>query len=55
MWLILAVRAQVMATRQTNCIMMNSHSVQEAQDLACMSPVIALKASLPVVHFFDGW
>ena len=47
--------SDVMAVRQTGFNMICSSSVQEAQDFALISHISALKASLPFVHFFDGF
>jgi pyruvate-ferredoxin/flavodoxin oxidoreductase len=45
----------VMAVRQAGWAMLCSHSVQEAQDMALVSHLATLKASVPFVHFFDGF
>lgn len=45
----------VMACRQTGYAMLASASVQEAMDLALVSHVATLKASVPFLHFFDGF
>ena len=45
----------VMACRQTGFCMLASSSVQEAQDLAAVAHLSAIKASLPFLHFFDGF
>jgi hypothetical protein len=45
----------VMAVRQTGWAMLCAHSVQEAQDMALVSQLATLKASVPFVHFFDGF
>ncbi len=45
----------VMAIRQTGCILLSSASVQQAHDFALISHILAYKTSLPVVHFFDGF
>jgi len=45
----------VMAARQTGFVMLASRSVQEAQDLAAISHAATLEASLPIMHFFDGF
>lgn len=47
--------SDVMAIRQTGCIMLSSASVQQAHDFALIAHILALKTSLPVVHFFDGF
>ena len=45
----------IYATRQTGFTMIASHSVQEAMDLAGVAHLTAIKASVPVMHFFDGF
>jgi len=45
----------VMACRQTGFCMLASGSVQEAQDLAAVAHLSAIKSSLPFLHFFDGF
>lgn len=45
----------VMAVRQTGWAMLCAHGVQEAQDMALVSHLATLKASVPFVHFFDGF
>ena len=45
----------VMATRQTGVVMLASSNVQEVMDLAHVSHLSAIKASLPFIHFFDGF
>ena len=45
----------VMAARQTGCVMLCSGSVQEVADLAPVAHLAALKGRLPFVHFFDGF
>lgn len=47
--------SDVMATRSTGFGLMASGSVQEVMDLALITHLAALKASLPFVHFFDGF
>ena len=47
--------SDVMAIRQTGAILLASNSVQEAHDFALIAHILALKTSLPVVHFFDGF
>ncbi|MCX6954627.1 MAG: pyruvate:ferredoxin (flavodoxin) oxidoreductase [Verrucomicrobia bacterium] len=47
--------ADVMACRATGCVLLASKSVQEAHDFALISHVASLKASLPFIHFFDGF
>ena len=45
----------VMAARQTGCVMLASGSVQEVMDIAPIAHVAAIKGRLPFVHFFDGF
>ncbi|MEA5026027.1 MAG: pyruvate:ferredoxin (flavodoxin) oxidoreductase [Erysipelotrichaceae bacterium] len=45
----------IYAVRQTGVTMICSHSVQEAMDLAGVAHLTAIKASVPVIHFFDGF
>ncbi len=45
----------VMACRQTGFAMMCSNSVQEVMDLAGVAHLSAIKASIPFLHFFDGF
>jgi pyruvate-ferredoxin/flavodoxin oxidoreductase len=45
----------VMAVRQAGWSMLCSHSVQECADMALISHLATLKASVPFVHFFDGF
>ena len=45
----------VMACRQTGFAMLASGSVQEAMDMALVAHLSALKASVPFLHFFDGF
>ena len=47
--------ADVMACRQTGFAMLASNSVQEVMDMALVSHVATLRASVPFVHFFDGF
>lgn len=47
--------SDVMACRGTGFNMLCSTSVQECYDMALASHLIALKSSLPVLHFFDGF
>ncbi len=47
--------ADVMACRQTGCALLASNSVQEAQDFALIAHAASYKASLPFIHFFDGF
>ena len=45
----------VYAARQTGWAMMATSSVQEVMDLAGVAHLAAIKASMPVLHFFDGF
>ena len=45
----------VMACRQTGFAMLASGSVQEAQDMAAVAHLSAIKSSIPFLHFFDGF
>lgn len=45
----------VMATRMTGFSMLVSSNVQEAQDMALASHMLAVKYGYPVLHFFDGF
>ncbi len=45
----------IYAARQTGVSMIASHSVQEAMDLAGVAHLSAIKASAPMLHFFDGF
>lgn len=47
--------SDIMSMRQTGFVLLSSSSVQEAQDIALISHSATLKASLPFVHFFDGF
>ena len=47
--------SDVMACRQTGFAMLASGSVQEAMDLAAVAHLSAVKASMPFLHFFDGF
>jgi pyruvate-ferredoxin/flavodoxin oxidoreductase len=47
--------SDVMAARSTGWILLCSSSVQEAQDFALVAHASALRARLPVLHFFDGF
>ncbi|MBR0374865.1 MAG: pyruvate:ferredoxin (flavodoxin) oxidoreductase [Mogibacterium sp.] len=47
--------SDVMATRQTGFAMMASNSPQEVMDLAAVAHLGAVKAGMPVLHFFDGF
>jgi len=45
----------VMAVRQTGFSLLASASVQEAMDMALISHLSAIGASVPFLHFFDGF
>ena len=45
----------VMAARQTGCVMLASGSVQEVADIAPVAHLAAIEGKLPFVHFFDGF
>ena len=45
----------VMAVRQTGFCMIASASVQEVMDLGLVTHLSAIEASLPFVHFFEGF
>jgi len=47
--------SDVMACRQTGFALVASGSVQEAQDLACVSHAATLQTRIPFLHFFDGF
>lgn len=47
--------SDVYATRSTGFCMLASSSVQEAHDLAAVAHLSAIKASLPFLHFMDGF
>ena len=47
--------SDVMATRQTGMALLSSQSVQAAHDLAAIAHAATLKASVPFIHFFDGF
>ncbi|MFT8318061.1 MAG: pyruvate:ferredoxin (flavodoxin) oxidoreductase [Sporolactobacillus sp.] len=47
--------SDVMSIRQVGAVMLSSSSVQEAALMAAAAHLTAAAASLPVVHFFDGF
>jgi pyruvate-ferredoxin/flavodoxin oxidoreductase len=47
--------SDVMATRSTGWAMLAAASVQEAQDFALIAHAATLEASIPFLHFFDGF
>ena len=48
-------QSDVMAARATGVGMIAANSPQEVMDLAAVSHLASIKASLPIVHFFDGF
>jgi len=47
--------SDVMACRQTGFAMLASSGVQEAEDMALVAHLSAIKGSVPFLHFFDGF
>jgi len=47
--------SDVYATRETGFCMLSSSNVSDAQNLAAVAHLSAIKGSLPFVHFFDGF
>jgi pyruvate/2-oxoacid:ferredoxin oxidoreductase alpha subunit/pyruvate/2-oxoacid:ferredoxin oxidoreductase beta subunit/Pyruvate/2-oxoacid:ferredoxin oxidoreductase gamma subunit len=47
--------SDVMATRGTGFGLINSGSVQEAQDIAVIAHLATMESRVPFVHFFDGF
>ncbi|MDD3920753.1 MAG: pyruvate:ferredoxin (flavodoxin) oxidoreductase [Eubacteriales bacterium] len=47
--------SDVMSTRQTGFAKLSAASVPEVMDLALVSHLSAIKASVPFLHFFDGF
>ncbi len=47
--------SDVMACRQTGFALLSTGSVQEVADLAPIAHLAAVKASIPFLHFFDGF
>ena len=45
----------VMATRATGFALLASNSVQEAMDIALVAHLSTIRASVPFMHFFDGF
>ncbi len=45
----------IYATRQTGITMLASSSVQDVAYLSAIAHLVAIKSSLPVMHFFDGF
>lgn len=46
--------SDVMACRQCGWGMLSSANPQEVMDMALISHIATLKASIPIIHFFDG-
>lgn len=47
--------SDVMACRQTGVCLLAAATVQEAHDMAVVAHLSAIEASLPFIHFFDGF
>ncbi len=47
--------SDVMAVRQTGFILLAESSVQEVMDLSAVAHLAAIKLSMPVLNFFDGF
>ena len=47
--------SDIYGTRETGFCMLSSSNVQDAQNLAVVAHLSAIKGSLPFVHFFDGF
>ncbi|OGI09524.1 MAG: pyruvate:ferredoxin (flavodoxin) oxidoreductase, partial [Candidatus Margulisbacteria bacterium GWF2_35_9] len=47
--------SDVMSVRQTGFALLASNSVQESMDMALVAHLATLKASIPFIHFFDGF
>lgn len=47
--------SDIYATRNTGFCMLSSSNVKDAQNLAVVAHLSAIKGSLPFVHFFDGF
>ena len=45
----------IYAVRQTGCCILSSSNVNDAQNLAAVAHLSAIKGSLPFIHFFDGF
>jgi len=48
-------QSDIYACRQTGFSMLCSNSPQEAMDLGAVAHLSAIKASMPFIHFFDGF
>lgn len=47
--------SDIMAVRSTGFGMIASSTVQEAQDMAAIAHICAVKYNFPILHFFDGF
>ncbi len=47
--------SDIYATRSTGFCMLSSASVEDAQNLAAVAHLSAMRSSLPFLHFFDGF
>eukprot|EP01012_Entosiphon_sulcatum_P025353 TRINITY_DN30672_c0_g1_i1.p1 TRINITY_DN30672_c0_g1~~TRINITY_DN30672_c0_g1_i1.p1 ORF type:complete len:1821 (+),score=321.60 TRINITY_DN30672_c0_g1_i1:35-5497(+) len=47
--------SDVMACRQTGFALLSSHTVQQTHDFALIAHLATLHASVPFIHFFDGF
>ena len=47
--------SDIYATRETGFCMLSSSNVQDAQNLAAVAHLSAIKGGLPFIHFFDGF
>lgn len=52
---ILGDHQDIYATRMTGFTILASSSVQQAMNMAAVAHLSAIKASMPVLHFFDGF
>ncbi|CAG8493861.1 11013_t:CDS:2 [Diversispora eburnea] len=43
----------VMALRQTGCVLLHSSGTQETWDLSLIAHALSIKTGVPVIHFFD--
>ena len=47
--------SDIYSARMTGCCMLASSNVYDAQNLAAVAHLSAIKGSLPFIHFFDGF
>ncbi len=52
---IYAEHTDVMAVRQTGWALLSSTCVQDCMDMAAVAHLASIQASIPFVHFFDGY